>query len=185
MAIKAYIGLGSNLGDPLEQLLKARRLLFSYDEVIDARSSSIYVSTPVGYAKQPDFANCVLELTVRCSHRVLFAQIQLLEDSMGRKRDPDNQNAPRVIDIDLLLFGRQQIDDPDLIVPHPRISQRLFVLLPLAELVPDLVVNMWQDQLPEINLTSVFDKTNTTQDAGCQKALEINFPGQSLVRLSL
>jgi len=158
LSTKAYIGLGSNLGDPLEQLLKARRLLFSFDQVIDAQSSSIYVSTPVGYADQPDYANCVLELTVSCSYRDLFEKMQLIEVSMGRKRDPANQNAPRVIDIDLLLFGRQLIDEPDLVVPHPRVSQRLFVLLPLAELAPGLVNDIWQGQLSEINLASVFDK---------------------------
>ena len=185
MAIKAYIGLGSNLGDPLEQLLKARRLLFSCQEVIDARSSSIYVSSPVGYVEQPDFANCVLELTVSCSYRDLFEQMQLIEGDMGRKRDPDNRNAPRVIDIDLLLFGSQLITEPDLIVPHPRISQRLFVLLPLAELALDLVDEMALEPLRGIDLASVFEKTNTTQGADCSKALEAHFAGQSLIRLSL
>jgi len=164
MSILAYIGLGANLGDPIEQLVKARKGLSEFDGVNRTRSSYIYLSSPVGYSDQPTFANCVVELTFNKGHRDLFRQMQKLENCLGRLRDPNNQNAPRLIDIDLLLFGDLAIKEPDLVVPHPRMHERLFVLLPLQELNADLARSMSNDTL--------------TQS-------EIHFSGQSLVKLAL
>ncbi len=129
-----YVGLGSNLGDPIEQLIDARKRLAQLPMVVSARSSLMYGSTPVGYSSQPDFANCVIELTVLGGYRDFFDNLQQVESQMGRIRDGLNQNAPRVIDIDLLLFGDSHISLDDLIVPHPRMNERLFVLMPLLEL---------------------------------------------------
>ncbi len=133
-----YVALGANLGDPVGQLVDVRRVLFAHSSVVAARSSSLYVSSPVGYNDQPDFINCVLELNVSEGYRRFFSMLQGLENKFGRSRDPNNQNAPRLIDIDLLLFGELTINEPDLVVPHPRMHERLFVLSPLKELNPTL-----------------------------------------------
>lgn len=132
----AYIGLGANIGEPDKQLKEACLHLSSIKTVIASRYSSFYVSKPVGYDGQPDFLNAVLELTLPMSVSAfeLFDEMQVIEQAMGRQRDPSNQNAPRVIDCDLLLFGEDCINTEKLIVPHPRMHERLFVLQPLAEL---------------------------------------------------
>lgn len=164
MSVRAYIGLGANLGDPIEQIVSARKGLAEFDGVIDIRSSSLFLSSPVGYSDQPVFVNCVVEMPYDGDCYALFEQMQILESALGRLRDPKNQNAPRLIDIDLLLFGDSAIDESDLIVPHPRMLQRLFVLLPLFELRPDLT--------QKLSGKSLADK-------------EKYFPGQSLLRLAL
>ena len=137
----AYLGLGANLGDPIQQLIDARQCLSRLVGVQQTRSSAFYVSSPVGYAEQNDFVNCVIELQGDLEARSLFLAMQDIERNLGRVRNPKNQNAARVIDIDLLLIGEQQIDDSDLVVPHPRLHQRLFVLQPLAELNRELTID--------------------------------------------
>ncbi len=130
----AYLGLGANLGDPVQQLVDARLAILALPNSIKLRCSSFYASSPVGYHNQPDFINCVIELHTNAQPLDLLNDIQSIENDLGRKRVIGNQNAPRLIDIDLLLYGEQKIDDPRLIVPHPRMTQRLFVLKPLLEL---------------------------------------------------
>lgn len=134
---RAYLGLGANLGDPIEQLISARSMLFRLPTVMAGRCSSFYSSSPVGYSQQADFINCVIELDVTISAIELLDQMQLIETMLGRQRVVGHQNAPRLIDIDLLLFGDQQIMNERLIVPHPRMTKRLFVLHPLLELIND------------------------------------------------
>ena len=136
----AYLGLGANLGDPVQQIIDARQQLSTVNQGYQSRCSSLYVTSPIGYAEQKDFVNCVLELKGDVAVRELFSAMQAIESSLGRVRDSSNQNAPRKIDIDLLVFGQHQINDVDLVVPHPRISQRLFVLVPLMELNPQLSI---------------------------------------------
>lgn len=131
----AYLGLGGNLGDPIEQIISARSALLSLPSVLGGRCSSFYSSSPVGYGDQPDFINCVLELKVTSSALELLDSMQFIEIDLGRMRLPGNQNAPRLIDIDLLLFGDQTIESERLSVPHPRMMERLFVLRPLTELL--------------------------------------------------
>ena len=137
---KAYIGLGANLDDPVQQILDARQRLIDLESSMFSRSSSMYLSSPVGYAEQPNFINCVLELHTASSAHVLFSCMQNIEQALGRVRVAGNQNAPRRIDLDLLIYGDQQIDDEVLNVPHPRIGQRLFVLEPLAELGVEVTI---------------------------------------------
>lgn len=134
-ANKAYVGLGANLGDPIQQIVDARRMLFQLSGTLGGQSSCLYVSSPVGYSDQPDFINCVVEVETLSSAHELFSAMQSIENKLGRVRDASNQNAPRMIDLDLLIFSQQQIDDEILMVPHPRIGERLFVLQPLLELV--------------------------------------------------
>jgi len=140
MSVISYIGFGANLGDPVQQILDARRCLLVSSEIHHLRSSAFYLSSPVGYADQPDFINCVCEIETRLSAQALLELLQNIETDMGRTRDSDNQNAPRLIDLDLLLYGDERIKTETLIVPHPRIKQRLFVLQPLVELAPDQLV---------------------------------------------
>lgn len=136
----AYIGVGANLGDRVQTIVDARRALAKLPETLTLRSSSLYWSSPVGYDDQPGFVNCVFALTARLSGGELFSRIQCLETVFGRRRDPRNQNAPRAIDLDLLLFNDQCIQTEELIVPHPRILERRFVIEPLLELSNDVVV---------------------------------------------
>lgn len=134
--VTAYLGLGANLGDPIQQIVDARSMLFHMLETQSARCSSMYLSSPVGYSEQAYFVNCVVELTTLASMTELFAYAQKVESRLGRVRDPSNKNAARRIDIDLLLFGEQSSSLSQLTVPHPRMNERLFVLEPLAELLP-------------------------------------------------
>ena len=131
---RAWLGLGANLGDPIQQLIDARVKLVNLPFVSAWQCSSMYVSSPVGYSDQADFINCVLALDVSVSAQDLFAQMQLIEVALGRVRVQDNQNAPRCIDIDLLMYGEQAINESNLVVPHPRMNQRLFVIEPLQQL---------------------------------------------------
>ena len=135
---RALIGLGANLGDPIQQILDARALLSALPLVASCESSYLYVSSPVGYSDQPNFINCALALETSYDAVQLFAQMQSIETHLGRVRVQGNQNAPRMIDIDLLLFGDQTSDDPVLTIPHPRICERLFVMQPLADLGVDM-----------------------------------------------
>lgn len=129
------LGLGANLGNPVQQIVDARQKIRKLPGSYQLMSSSLYLSSPVGFSEQADFVNCVIELTTDTAAEALLAQTQGIETAMGRLRDEGNQNAPRIIDIDLLLYDDQVITTPALQVPHPRIRERLFVLLPLLELM--------------------------------------------------
>ena len=131
----AYLGLGANLGDPVQQLVDARLALENLPSSIKLRCSSFYLSSPVGYDDQADFINCVIELHTSLEPLALLDAMQSIENSLGRERLVGNQNAPRLIDIDLLLYANRAIDAERLIVPHPRMAERLFVLKPLLELI--------------------------------------------------
>lgn len=135
-----YLGLGANSGDPVQQIIDARNRLAAIKGVNSLNSSSLYLTTPVGYAQQRDFLNCVCELQTDLVVADLYEQTRHIETDLGRVRDPANQNAARKIDIDLLLFGDLVLDSESLTVPHPRMHQRLFVLQPLAEISAQLEV---------------------------------------------
>ncbi len=135
--VKVYLGLGANLGDPAQQLVDARSALRQWHGCDALRCSSFYLTSPVGYTEQPDFLNCVVEIQTKAALHEVFAYTQMLEQQMGRRRVVDNQNAPRSIDIDVLLYGDHAHNTAELTVPHPRLQERLFVLLPLAELMVD------------------------------------------------
>lgn len=138
---QAVLGLGANLGDPIQQILDARMALSNLPEVLSWTCSSMYLSSPVGYSDQPDFINCVILLQTRYRAEALFEQMQEIERSLGRVRVNGNQNAPRSIDIDMLMFADQKIDKPELTIPHPRMNQRLFVIEPLLELGIEVAPN--------------------------------------------
>lgn len=133
----AYVGLGSNLDGPAWQLENAFELLNGIPKTRLLSRSSLYRSAPFGGIEQPDFVNAAAALLTRLSAPVLLGELQRIETERGRERG-DVQWGPRVLDLDLLVYSTQKIDDADLIVPHPGIGERNFVLLPLAEIAPDL-----------------------------------------------
>jgi 2-amino-4-hydroxy-6-hydroxymethyldihydropteridine diphosphokinase len=131
--VRAFLGLGSNLGD-------RERLIREASELIGAvRLSSVRETEPWGYGDQPMFLNAVAELETPLSARSLLDHLLDVERRLGRER-VGPQWGPRTIDLDLLLFGEETIDEPGLVVPHPRLAERAFVLEPLAELVPSLKI---------------------------------------------
>jgi 2-amino-4-hydroxy-6-hydroxymethyldihydropteridine diphosphokinase len=131
----AYVGIGANLGDPLDQV---RRALAALGGLGKLRASSLYRSEPLGDPHQPWFVNAVAELETELAPRALFERLRQLEREAGRP-DARPRNAPRSLDLDLLLCGGRRVDEPDLRVPHPRYRERRFVLVPLLELAPELV----------------------------------------------
>lgn len=131
---RAYLGLGSNLGDRLENLRRAVALLGARG-VRPLRSSRVYETDPVGGPPQPDYLNAVVEVEAEGSARDLLAACQGVEAEMGRVRR--ERWGPRVIDLDVLTFGREEVREPDLLIPHPRMHERAFVLVPLLELDAD------------------------------------------------
>jgi 2-amino-4-hydroxy-6-hydroxymethyldihydropteridine diphosphokinase len=132
--ISAYLALGSNLGDRLEHLRAAARLLAATEGVELTRSSRVYETAPVG-PPQAAYLNAVVEVRTRCSPRELLDAARSVEAELGRVRT--EHWGPRTIDVDILTYDELTIDEPDLVVPHPRMHERGFVLVPLAELDAD------------------------------------------------
>ena len=129
----AYVGLGANLGDRDASIRRAAELLGA------RRVSAVRETEPWGFADQPRFLNAVAELETAESPRVLLDRLLEIERELGRTREGPRY-GPRTIDLDLLLYGDEELDEPGLVVPHPRLHERPFMLEPLAELRPDLVV---------------------------------------------
>jgi 2-amino-4-hydroxy-6-hydroxymethyldihydropteridine diphosphokinase len=132
----AYLGLGSNIGDR-EATLESALAKLGEAGVQVLRESMKIETDPVGFLDQPVFLNMAVEVETTKSPRELLAAILTIERELGRVRTI--RNGPRTIDIDILLYGSLQIQEPDLTIPHPRMTERGFVLQPLAELCPDLV----------------------------------------------
>lgn len=135
---RAFIGLGSNQGASGRHLDQALAALDELPRGTLVRCSPRYTTAPVGDADQPDFLNAVAELETALAPDVLLRRMQKIEDDLGRVRDSERRWGPRTIDLDLLLFGRAVIRQSDLVVPHPRMADRAFVLKPLADLMPQL-----------------------------------------------
>lgn len=133
--VEAYLGLGSNLGDREHNLGRAVSLLERMAGPVIA--SSVYETKPWGYASQPDFLNLVCRVDTALTPQALLEAAQEVERFVGR--EPTFRYGPRVIDVDILLYGDTVIDVPELRVPHPRLSERAFALAPLAELAPELL----------------------------------------------
>ncbi len=139
--LRAYVGLGSNLGDSPAVLASALRELESIPGVRLAAVSPLYVTEPELVREQPDFHNAVAELA--CAPEVeplgLLRALQDIENRLGRTRD-GARYGPRIIDLDLLLFNETVMQEPDLILPHPRMAERAFVLVPLHDVAPDAIL---------------------------------------------
>ena len=137
--VPVYIGLGSNLDDPPSQVKAAIERLGGLPDTLLVAVSPLYRSAPLGRADQPFYVNAVAALITRLGAVDLLDLLIGIETSMGRVRDGERW-GPRVIDLDLLVFAGQELDQPGLRVPHPGISSRNFVLYPLRDLAPDLWV---------------------------------------------
>jgi 2-amino-4-hydroxy-6-hydroxymethyldihydropteridine diphosphokinase len=135
--MRAYVGVGTNLGDRWRNLALAAKRLRSTGLVAIVRASRVWDTAPMG-PPQPRFLNAVLELETRLPPRALLALLQRVEGEAHRRRE--RRWGPRTLDLDLLLHGDSVIAEPGLRVPHPGIAQRPFVLAPLAELAPDLAL---------------------------------------------
>lgn len=131
--VRAYVGLGANLGDREESIRAAAELIGA------SRLSTIRETEPWGYEDQPLFLNAVAELETGLPPRELLDRLLEVERKLGRTREGP-RFGPRTIDLDLLVYGELELDEPGLSVPHPRLHERLFVLVPLAELNPELDV---------------------------------------------
>ena len=136
-----YIGLGSNLEKPMGQVMTA---LQSLDKLLSCKIlsiSSIYRSKPIGPQEQPKFINAVVKLGTHHPPDVLLTRLQQLEESQGRIRHPKEKKwGPRIIDLDLLLYEKEIIDTEFLTIPHKEIKNRPFVIIPLHEIEPDLII---------------------------------------------
>ena len=132
----AFVGIGSNLDDPRAQVLRAFEELEALPHTRVVKKSSLYRSAPVGYAAQPDFVNAVAQLETGLPAERMLAELQAIELRHGRSRS--FANAPRTLDLDLLLYGAAQLKTATLQVPHPRMRERAFVLKPLLEIAPQL-----------------------------------------------
>jgi 2-amino-4-hydroxy-6-hydroxymethyldihydropteridine diphosphokinase len=138
MAVTAYLGLGSNLGDRLAALQGAVDRLGNEDGIRVVASSRVWETAPVGGPAQPDFLNAVVRIETDLRPEELLDACLRVEAAFGRVRT--ERWGPRTIDVDILLYDDLSVDERGLVVPHPRIGQRAFVVLPLLELVPDPVL---------------------------------------------
>jgi 2-amino-4-hydroxy-6-hydroxymethyldihydropteridine diphosphokinase len=131
---RAFVGLGSNLDDPERQIEMALAALDAVPSTRVLHCSQRYRTKPVGYADQPDFVNAVAELETGLEPQALLHQLLALERAQRRVRG--RRNGPRTLDLDLLLYDQRELDEPDLTLPHPRMHERAFVLVPLHEIAP-------------------------------------------------
>jgi 2-amino-4-hydroxy-6-hydroxymethyldihydropteridine diphosphokinase len=137
---KAFVGIGSNLGEPERQISEALNLLRAEDGIDVVAVSSLRETEPVGYQDQPNFLNGAAALETDLSPRELLERLLAIERRLGRERGTGPRFGPRKIDLDLLLYGDETVDEPGLTLPHPRLAERRFALEPLAELDPSLEI---------------------------------------------
>lgn len=136
--VTAFIGMGANLNHPVRQIEKGIKGLNLCPDILVDAISPLYSSQPVGPQDQPDFVNCVVKITTRLSAQNLLLTLQTIENNQGRQRLQDW--GPRIIDLDILLYGDHVINESNLVVPHEEMQNRGFVLLPLLDLAPDLTI---------------------------------------------
>jgi 2-amino-4-hydroxy-6-hydroxymethyldihydropteridine diphosphokinase len=136
--VLAYIGLGANLGDPRKAVTQAIQAIAALPGLQLTRQSALYGSAPVD-AGGNDYVNAVVEVQTSLAPHALLTQLQSIESAAGRARP--HRNAPRTLDLDILLYAQRILNDEVLVIPHPRMAQRAFVLRPLAEIAPHLVAS--------------------------------------------
>jgi 2-amino-4-hydroxy-6-hydroxymethyldihydropteridine diphosphokinase len=147
-SVEAYIGLGSNLEDSIDHVNRARLEIAALPGVTEIAFSPLYRSTPVGPQDQPDYVNAALRISTELEPLALLRQLQQIENQHGRLRTV--RWGARTLDLDLLLYAEQRINQPDLTVPHPELAKRAFVLYPLADITsPDLTLP-GLDSLPRL-----------------------------------
>ncbi len=134
--VDVFIALGSNLVNPARQIMLAFDAIACLPETSLCSRSSLYLTAPVGYADQPDFINAVIKINTGLAPKPLLAALLDIEQRQGRKRT--FRNAPRVIDLDILLYDELILDESELTLPHPRMHERAFVLMTLLEIAPEI-----------------------------------------------
>lgn len=140
MPERVFIGLGSNLGDSIKTLQRAVDCIGQLSQTRLIRKSGLYHSPAWGGIEQPDYTNAVLEIETSLEPDALLNELLAIERNNGRIRLNEMRWGPRVLDCDILLFGERRLQTANLTVPHPRMAERAFVLMPLAEIAPDLVI---------------------------------------------
>lgn len=156
MAETAYIALGSNLKAPQQQLQAGFAALARLPNTRVIGQSSLYRSAPVGYVNQPDFVNAVAAIHTTLAPHALLDALLAIEREQGRVRE--FANAPRTLDLDIALYGERRVQEPGLSIPHPRMHERAFVLVPLAQIAPEAVVpghGRVRDLLANVDVNSV------------------------------
>jgi 2-amino-4-hydroxy-6-hydroxymethyldihydropteridine diphosphokinase len=157
----AYIGMGGNIpssaGPPETTLAAALARLGSLGRIV--RGSSLYSTEPVGYADQPRFVNAVVAIETNLSARQVLESLLCIERAFGRDRSAGIKDGPRTLDLDLLLLGDEVVHEEGLDLPHPRLAERVFVLAPLAEIAPDLVIVTQGKSVKELLQRLTSDKT--------------------------
>lgn len=138
--MRAYVGLGANLGDREVTIRRAVELLSGEPGIEVVAVSTLRETGPVGYVEQPDFVNGAVALETQLPPQELLGRLLAVERELGRVRAAGPRFGPRTIDLDLLLYGEETVEEPGLTLPHPRLAERRFVLEPLHELDPDLTL---------------------------------------------
>jgi 2-amino-4-hydroxy-6-hydroxymethyldihydropteridine diphosphokinase len=154
--VTAVIALGSNIGGPEQQIRRGLLEIGALPHTRLSRASSLYRSAPVGYRDQPDFVNAVAAIETRLAPRALLDHLLAIERGHGRVRE--FPNAPRTLDLDIILYGDLALREPGLVIPHPRTHERPFVIVPLVEIAPDAAVpghGRASDLLQGVNAASV------------------------------
>lgn len=162
----AYIGLGSNKGSSKKVLNAVIKVLANREEFCMPVVSSFYQTSPVGLKDQNDFINAVVKVDTSLTSLELIKFLLALEKAAGRQRDSEQANGPRVIDCDLLLYGREEISSLDLTVPHPRMIDRLFVMEPLVEIAPKAFIPGYgyaKEVLEKLSSGSHFESQKVTK----------------------
>ena len=159
MSAKVYLGFGANLGNPLSTFGKCLSLIEKFAKVISR--SRLYSSAPYGFPDQPSFVNAAAKISTDLKPNELLLELQKIEKSMGKKFI--RKNGPRIIDLDILLYDQISMDEEESLIPHPRILERDFVLLPLMDLDPELTHPSWgtrtlQSALSEVQQRFVVSK---------------------------
>ncbi|MCP3678382.1 MAG: 2-amino-4-hydroxy-6-hydroxymethyldihydropteridine diphosphokinase [Deltaproteobacteria bacterium] len=160
-----YIGIGSNIGDKVANCQRAIELIG--EKMVIRKVSSLYETKPWGYSEQDDFVNSVIEATTSLGTGELLPLIQTIERDVGRDGVATRRWGPRVIDLDILFYGMMVLDENRLIIPHPHIAQRAFVLVPLAEIAPALLH-------PRLNKTPLEMLSELGDKSGVQR-LDMSF----------
>jgi len=133
---KVYAGLGSNLGNREANLVRAIARIDACEDICVKEKSGFYETKPVGGPPQPDYLNCAIVLETEIEPQALLKEFKKIEGELGRK--PDVRWGPRIIDLDILLYGERVVNDNNLKIPHERMHERIFVLEPLCEISPDI-----------------------------------------------
>lgn len=160
-----FIGLGSNIGDRYQYLVRAVALIANSPFLELVNTSSVYETDPVGYEDQDLFLNMVIEVKTTLSAEQILANCMRIEQELGRKREI--KWGPRTIDLDILLYNQENIETEELVVPHPRMLERAFVMVPLLEICPDIKIpengkshSLHRDQYPNTEGVRIWKRKN-------------------------